>query len=110
MHSLLPVMRQQLRASPVSQHVKIVEVLPPAVQTELHDPKHQSDPGGGRGPIGVPLDEFTERAWRGLEEGRGQVLVGTAGGSWERWEKERQREFMELVERMGRGVIPNTPA
>jgi short-subunit dehydrogenase involved in D-alanine esterification of teichoic acids len=108
MHSLILVMRAQLASSPTFSHLKIIEVLPPAVQTELHDPKHQPDLGGGRGPIGMPLDEFTNMAWGQLVEGKEQILVGMGQRSWERWEAERQREFGELVEMMGVGIVPRT--
>jgi short-subunit dehydrogenase involved in D-alanine esterification of teichoic acids len=48
-----------LRVSLQSTNIKVVEVYPPAVQTELHDEKHQPDIKNGRS-MGMPLDEFTE--------------------------------------------------
>ena len=39
--------------------MKIVEIFPPAVQTELHDEKHQPDLKQ-MGKIGMPLKEFTD--------------------------------------------------
>lgn len=48
MHSFILGMRHQIRES----GVKVIEVLPPAVQTELHGPD------GGH--IGMPLKEFTD--------------------------------------------------
>ena len=107
MHSLLLVMRTQLASSPSFSHLKVVEIFPPAVQTELHDPKHQPDLQGGKA-IGMPLDEFTDKAWAQLEEGREQVFVGVGERCWERWEGERQAEFGEWVKRMGTRVVPNT--
>lgn len=38
--------------------VKLVEILPPAVQTELHDDKHQPEYKGKGSAIGAPLDEY----------------------------------------------------
>jgi short-subunit dehydrogenase involved in D-alanine esterification of teichoic acids len=100
-------MRVQLASSPSYKHLKIIEIVPPLVQTELHDMLPQSDRAGGRKPMGMPLDEFTEKTWSQLVEGRGQVLVGTAETTWERWEGERQKQFMEIVQHVGVGV-PNT--
>jgi short-subunit dehydrogenase involved in D-alanine esterification of teichoic acids len=48
-------LREQLKKS----KVKVIEVFPPAVQTELHDEKHQPDIQNG-GSIGMPLDEFMD--------------------------------------------------
>jgi hypothetical protein len=52
------------------------------------------------------LGKFMERAWRGLEAGKEQILVGMAEESWRRWEGERQREYGELVARVEAGVVP----
>lgn len=62
MHHLILTLREQLREA--SPNVKIVEVLPPAVQTELHDAKHQPDIKDG-GNYGMPLAEFVDEAWKG---------------------------------------------
>lgn len=56
LHHFILCLRQQLNQS----KIKVVELLPPAVQTELHDAKHQPDIKNGRA-IGMPLDEFTSQ-------------------------------------------------
>jgi short-subunit dehydrogenase involved in D-alanine esterification of teichoic acids len=56
LHQFVLCLRQQLKNS----KVKVIEVLPPAVQTELHDEKHQPDIKDGRS-MGMPLDEFTDQ-------------------------------------------------
>lgn len=48
-----------LRASLQDTNINVVEVYPPAVQTELHDERHQPDIKNGRS-MGMPLDEFTQ--------------------------------------------------
>lgn len=48
-----------LRASLQGTNVKVIEVYPPAVQTELHDERHQPDIKNGR-QMGMPLAEFTQ--------------------------------------------------
>lgn len=78
-----------------------MEILPPAVQTELHDAKHQPDMKDG-GRIGMPLDEFAEECWNGLREGRDAVPVGRAKEMWE-WEEERGRRFGEIAKMMKGG-------
>ncbi|KAL7814469.1 hypothetical protein V8C26DRAFT_403902 [Trichoderma gracile] len=59
--------------------IKFIEILPPAVQTELHDYM-----GLERGrAIGMPLAEFTEKAYAGLVEGKEQIIIGHLAGSSE---------------------------
>ncbi|SCO78561.1 uncharacterized protein FRV6_02774 [Fusarium oxysporum] len=71
-------------------NVNGIELSPPAVQTELHDATM-----GERGrSFGMPLDVFTEEAYKGLASGRDQVFIGTVGP-----QKEGQKDtFMELVD------------
>lgn len=95
MHHFLLCLREQLKDT----HVKVVELIPPAVQTELHDEKNQPDLKGGR--FGMPLDEFTNEAFRGLAQGLDQIPVGVAKLSFEGWERERQKAFAGMVVRMG---------
>ncbi|KAH8687199.1 hypothetical protein BGZ60DRAFT_347340, partial [Tricladium varicosporioides] len=91
MHHMILTLREQL----VDSNVKVIEILPPAVQTELHHEKHQPDMKG-MGPIGMPLDEFTEEAWRGLCEGKTDVPVGMVIQSYEGWEMVRQGIFKKI--------------
>ena len=90
--------------------VRLVEVLPPAVQTELHDERHQPDLRGGRA-LGMPLAEFTERAYAGLVRGEDQFAIGPAealladGG----WEHQRQalfrRQHVALSENIAKYLV-----
>lgn len=61
LHHWTMCLREQLTDDPDS-NVKVIEILPPAVQTELHDEKHQPDIKNGR-QMGMPLDEFIEATW-----------------------------------------------
>jgi short-subunit dehydrogenase involved in D-alanine esterification of teichoic acids len=53
LHHLILTLRAQLSVS--NPNVKVIEILPPAVQTELHDAKHQPDIKDGRN-FGMPLE------------------------------------------------------
>lgn len=96
LHTFLMSIRQQLKEDPTDSysHVRLIEVFPPAVQTELHDTKHQPDLVNG-GELGMPLAAFTEKLYAGLEGGEEQFAVGPGedllkeGG----WEAERQKLF-----------------
>ncbi|OJZ90888.1 hypothetical protein ASPFODRAFT_125731 [Aspergillus luchuensis CBS 106.47] len=54
--------------------VKVIEVSPPAVQSELHDFMGEE----GR-KVGMPLEKFTDEAFQGLVEGKDEIIVGGIG-------------------------------
>lgn len=94
LHSFIMVLRQQMLDAGFGR-LRIVEVFPPAVQTELHDEKHQPDLVNG-GEIGVPLSQFTDEMYAELEKdvddyvGIGHVKPWLAEGGFEH---ERQKIF-----------------
>jgi short-subunit dehydrogenase involved in D-alanine esterification of teichoic acids len=97
LHHMILAMRQQLKDA--GSNVKIIELYPPAVQTELHDVEM-----GEKGKeVGMPLDEFTEEAFAGLcAESNEQVpvqMVKTFMG-FNGWEQERQATFQKMVAAM----------
>ncbi|TEA21644.1 putative oxidoreductase DltE [Colletotrichum sidae] len=61
-----------------SSHIRVIEIMPPAVQTELHS--IQPDlVAAGQADIGIMLDDFTQETWTALEEGKlDEVIVGPA--------------------------------
>lgn len=99
LHSMVLAMRVQLKE--INSNVKIIELLPPAVQTELHDDKHQPEFKGRGRQMGMPLGEFTEEAYAGLNsEDNEQVPVQAVKqffGFYE-WEMERQKKMMSVYE------------
>lgn len=92
LHQWILVLRKQLRDS----KVKIVELFPPSVQTELHDEKHQPDIKNG-GQIGMPLEEFINEAYAGLAAGKEEVPVGDAVGWYDSFEPQRQEIFNKMA-------------
>jgi len=96
-HHLILVLREQLRSS----NVKVRELLPPLVQTELHDAKYQPDIWNG-GAMGMPLDEYTEKTWKGLVAGNEDVPVGMSAIPYKEggYESLRRKEFERMVSRM----------
>nr|POF01232.1 putative oxidoreductase dlte [Quercus suber] len=95
LHHMILVLREQLREA--RSNVKIIELFPPAVQTELHD--HEMGDQGKH--VGMPLKDFTEEAFAGLcSENNEQVavqMVKTLFG-FDSWEQERQRSFAKFTE------------
>ncbi|KAK8004812.1 oxidoreductase DltE [Apiospora arundinis] len=100
LHSLLWSVRAQLAADPASQHVKVVEILPPAVQTELHS--QQPDlVARGLGDIGITLQEFTDEAWAGLTRGDDEIPVGPRREQTAKLEEGRREAFKGMVKTVG---------
>lgn len=86
------------------KNIRVIEILPPAVQTELHDKKHQPEIENGRS-IGMPLDEFVEETWKGLSEGKEQIPVGMAANGYKEdgFETKRQQAFQGMVKAIKSG-------
>ena len=66
LHSFSVSLRYQLS----STSVKVIEVAPPAVNTDLG--------GVGLHTFGVPVDEFADGIFKGLEEGKNEIGYGTS--------------------------------
>ena len=100
-HHMVLAMRMQMKE--INSNVKIIELLPPAVQTELHDDKHQPEFKGKGGNLGMPLDEFTEEAYAGLNaDDNEQVPVQAVKQQmgFEGWEQQRQQTMFKMYEMM----------
>lgn len=78
-------LREQLR----STKINVIHLSPPPVQTELHDLEMGAEVGR---KLGMPLDQFTDEAWKELCSGKQNIFVGTVGAS-------SKEQFMEIVAR-----------
>ncbi|PSN73448.1 short-chain dehydrogenase/ reductase-like protein [Corynespora cassiicola Philippines] len=96
LHHFVLCLREQLTNGP--GNIKVIEIFPPAVQTELHDEKHQPDIKNGRS-MGMPLDEFTEATWAKLVKGEEQIPVGFIEKAFEGFENRRQEGFRSMNSR-----------
>ncbi|KAL4913079.1 hypothetical protein BDW62DRAFT_220886 [Aspergillus aurantiobrunneus] len=90
LHHFILALRTQLKDGP--GHVRVLEIYPPAVQTELHDAKHQPDLKDGY-LIGMALDEFINEVCDRLSHGEEQVAVGSAKDIFETFEVKRQKMY-----------------
>ena len=66
LHSFTLSLRQQLAGTPV----EVIELIPPAVNTDLGGP--------GLHTFGVPVDEFADAAASRLERGEQEIAYGFA--------------------------------
>ncbi|KAI6365022.1 hypothetical protein MCOR25_005514 [Pyricularia grisea] len=84
LHSFAWTLRSQLRQQREDEggdsstvQTRVIEVVPPAVKTELHS--RQPDlVAAGAGDFGMELDEFTNETWAALsgDEQQDEILVG----------------------------------
>ncbi|KAL9602066.1 MAG: hypothetical protein Q9219_002062 [cf. Caloplaca sp. 3 TL-2023] len=84
LNSFTLCLRDQLANA--GSNVRILEISPPPVQTELHDYMGEEK---GRA-LGMPLEEFCDKAYAGLAEGSDQVVIGSIGP---------REAFMDVVDK-----------
>lgn len=100
LHSLAWSLRAQL--GPVHPHLRVVEIVPPAVQTELHTLQPELV-AVGQADIGMPLGAFIDETWEALErwdEKEDEIMVKEVKGNWGHVEDARRVAFGQLQERM----------
>jgi short-subunit dehydrogenase involved in D-alanine esterification of teichoic acids len=94
LHSFVLCLRVQLQNGPGD--VRVVEIVPPAVQTELHNERNQPGLKMPKG-IAMPLDQFINDAWEGLESGIDTVYVGATPKMAAQWESGRLEQFDKMA-------------
>ncbi|KXH59675.1 hypothetical protein CSAL01_04755 [Colletotrichum salicis] len=102
MHGFILALRSQLKNA--SSKVKIVEVYPPAVQTELHDTKNQPDLKNGHA-IGMPVDEFANEVYQRWVNEEDQIPVGTAKPMFDAFKNKRQDYYESFNGEMDRVLV-----
>jgi uncharacterized oxidoreductase len=87
LHSFTLSLRQQLSSTPI----EVIEIIPPAVDTDLGGP--------GLHTFGVPLDEFADAVAARLDSGETEIPYGTA----ERVSRASRDELDAVFRRMNSG-------
>lgn len=92
LHSFTMSLRQQLAET----SVEVIEVAPPAVNTNLG--------GAGLHTQGEPLDAFTDGIFKGLEEGIQEIGYGTSVDRL-RMSRDKVDEYVEKMYTATKGLI-----
>lgn len=87
MHSLTMTLRHQLKA----QSVKVFEIAPPAVDTELGH-QYRTDKSQSHG--GIPISEFIDESMKALEDDQLEAPIGMAKSL-----REKREELFDLMNR-----------
>lgn len=96
LHNFLLCLREQLYKDQ-NNNVKVVEVFPPAVQTELHDERFQPNLKNGR-EMGMPLGAYTAAMYAELEKGDDEIYIGPgAEAAKNGFEGQRQQAFRAMI-------------
>ncbi|EGO28957.1 hypothetical protein SERLADRAFT_377262 [Serpula lacrymans var. lacrymans S7.9] len=95
LHSLSLSLNVQLRDS----NVHVVEIIPPLVESELHD--HQLGANERLSRFWMPLEEFTALTMERLEKGDIQVPIGPmVGGNYKEFEEGKVDQVIQMFKRM----------
>ncbi|KAI0479981.1 short chain dehydrogenase [Xylaria cf. heliscus] len=105
LHALMWSLRAQLRADEASGHIRVVEIVPPAVQTELHELQPDMV-AAGQANIGISIDDFMRDCWAGLEAGEEEILVGPIKANFAHLEDGRRAVFNRFIADMATGKLP----
>jgi len=80
-------LRTQLQASDDGKHIKVVEVAPPMVETDLH--RERSDPDDNKkekNSAALSIEDFMKGVVEGWKQDKDTVSAGMGNGVVERWQ------------------------
>lgn len=108
LRSLAWSLRTQLAGQDETRHIRVIELIPPAVQTELH-PSQADLVALGQDKIGIPLEKYIDETWRELnpEEGgeiKDDIVHSAHGGRMDGIEglrREGYEAFLAAMRKMG---------
>ena len=107
LHSLAWTLRTQLSGphSPATHHIRVIEIMPPAVQTELH-PQQADLVAAGQTKVGLPLEEYIEETWADLiaESGEDEIVHSSLRqriGGFEGQRREAYDGFVAVMRKTG---------
>jgi short-subunit dehydrogenase involved in D-alanine esterification of teichoic acids len=97
-------LRTQLAKDAKGKNIKVVEIAPPTVATDLH--RERSDPDDNKkeqNPNALSLEEFMGFVKKGFEGDKDTIGAGMSEGIVERWEKEFGGQYNEAAEKYVKG-------
>lgn len=103
LHSLAWSLRAQLAgpSSPNTHHIRVLELMPPAVQTELH-PQQADLAAVGQTKFGIPLETYISETWVELtsDEDKDEIVHSVHGSRLSAIEDKRRDSFDAFVSLM----------
>lgn len=105
LHALVWSLRAQLAADPASRHIRVIEIVPPAVQTELHELQDDMR-AAGQAHIGISIEAYMKDCWAGLERGDEEILIGPIKENFSTLEDGKKVMFKQFLDAMAAGDLP----
>ncbi|KAI1129058.1 short chain dehydrogenase [Nemania abortiva] len=105
LHALMWSLRAQLKDDEGSRHIRVVEIIPPAVQTELHELQDDLREAG-HANIGITIEDYMRGCWEGLETGEEEILVGPIKENFAHLEDGRRAMFGNFLAAVAAGKLP----
>lgn len=113
LHSLAWSLRAQLASDPARRtaHIRVVEVIPPAVQTELHELQPELVAAGQAG-IGMPLPDFIDETWAAMDRWdpvEHEIMVSQVRSRMGHVEDAKRAGFEQMLQSIPALVRPHKP-
>lgn len=96
--------------TPFFVDIRVVEIVPPAVHTELHSTQPELFAGGNKPPGMMALNEFADETWELLrgEEELDEVIVKLTRDRFGAVETEKRKMFNMMVGMMRKMAEPKS--
>jgi len=92
-------LRTQLQASDSSKHIKVVEIAPPTVETDLHrDREDPDDNKKAKNSKALSLEDFMKEVTEGWKKDVDIIAPGWAGASVQKWYDAYGEAYNEAAE------------
>ncbi|KAL4913651.1 hypothetical protein BDW62DRAFT_159096 [Aspergillus aurantiobrunneus] len=86
LHSWTVNLRTQLEWAGLEERIKVIEIAPPSVETDLHREREDPDDNKKRSnPSSLSIDEFMDQVSRQLEGGEEMIGAGPSSELVKRW-------------------------
>lgn len=95
LHSFTMNLRSQLKASSSGDKIKVIEIAPPQVATDLH--RGRVDPDDNKGDTAMTVPAFMEEVEKGWSQGKEIIAPGPAGDMVQKWYGAFEEGYLQAV-------------
>lgn len=97
-HFFTTNLRTQLAGSDKGKNIKVVEIAPPAVGTDLHrDRVDPDDNKKDKNPVSLTLEEFMDEVKKGMEENLDTITAGPGKAIVSQWDETLGKKYKEMT-------------
>jgi short-subunit dehydrogenase involved in D-alanine esterification of teichoic acids len=97
-HFFTTNLRTQLAQSDKGKHIKVVEIAPPQVETDLHrDRKDPDDNKKHKSSTALSLEEFMKEVIEGWEDGSDTITAGPGNKIVKSWDESMGATYKKMI-------------